>query len=124
MAFNVAELYLSDDATDHRFYSTCYKRETLIEWLPTGKEFPKPPAKYQFGNQCLDCASFDKNFQMQYNISVNQARSWVTADGCSKCLEDGTELDADAARARFGNLVLTEPRLQSDGGGSEGETGF
>jgi len=114
---------MTDDAEDERFYSTCYKRETLVEWLPTGKEFPKPPPKYQFGTQCLDCASFDKNYQMQYNVSVNQARSWVTADGCSKCLEGGTKLDADTARARFGQLVLTKPRIQSDGGDNDGETG-
>ncbi|GAB5361995.1 hypothetical protein AAMO2058_000760100 [Amorphochlora amoebiformis] len=75
----------TDDPTDPIFYSTCYTRSWLIEWLPLSKTAPPVPRKFIFNGECLSCQSF-RETDPSIPISQNKTINWYfSTDKCQNC---------------------------------------
>jgi len=77
------EYVVSGDPEDMTFYSTCYVRESVVDWLPTGKERPQEPAGFVFNECCVSCDDYRRNAAEA--SSVLAPRRWTLDPRCTDC---------------------------------------
>eukprot|EP00039_Didymoeca_costata_P029030 m.22963 g.22963 ORF g.22963 m.22963 type:complete len:1851 (-) comp7454_c0_seq1:181-5733(-) len=81
---------VNDNPEDPIFWSTCYDRVIIKEWLPTTSE-SQTDASLQFtfdnGTYCLDCESYLQNYFKEYNVTQMTTRQWwLQPNGtCADC---------------------------------------
>jgi hypothetical protein len=80
----IDEYSTTDDPEDPLFYSTCYVRTELIEWLPTGNKLAAPDDEFQFHGKCVDCEAFEQNQDLTefYSSAVLQVPVWDLDPTC------------------------------------------
>ncbi len=58
------EFIITDDPLDPRFYSTCFVREEMIEYLdPPSARVEEEPG-WKFNGMCLECSTWERNMNM------------------------------------------------------------
>jgi hypothetical protein len=82
LPFPQGELVTTDDPEDPIFYSSCYVRTKVIEWLPTGPEKRKQP-NFVFHGVCLDCKTYEENLKTP-NETALDVPLWLTSQ-CKDC---------------------------------------
>jgi hypothetical protein len=104
------ETRYSEDAEDSAFYGTCYRRETKIDWLPTGRALEAVPVRVNYNGYCLTCDSFDENGGEagKYNFTEGQLRNWQVTSTCEACNP------ADVKRQEAMSGPITEDAAQSN----------
>ena len=89
-----SEYTSTKDMEDPVFYSTCYTREaTRNRWIKFPRTFP--PGDFVFGDQCIDCKSFDES-SANLNSGDLQGRRmtrWLPAPRCADCLGAQTPMN-------------------------------
>lgn len=86
------EFVISDDVEDPIFYSTCYARERVVDWLAQDDEEPPPP-RWRYNHRCISCDSFQRNLIMP--PSPLHSPRWEVPDKCDDCTRDVKPLDGD-----------------------------
>ena len=85
---------VNDNPEDPIFWSSCYDRVVIKEWLPllkelAGREDSDAELQYSFknGTQCLDCESLRSNHLTEYNLTeMRTPRWWLQPEGvCFDC---------------------------------------
>ena len=80
------EFTTTPDMEDPMFYSTCFLREKYrSKWVKFPRSFP--PGDWSFGEQCLDCGSYN-DATTNLNSGDTQGRrlnKWLAAPRCADC---------------------------------------
>ena len=78
------EFIISEDPKDPKFYSTCFARERVIEWLPV--KIQKQQVRWKFNGKCVSCESYAERLALESsNASSLKAINWHVSDVCIDC---------------------------------------
>ena len=100
---------VADNPEDPIFYSTCYSRLIIKEWLPLEADGRGPDesgemaTSFMDGKHCLSCASYRDNYVGEatygYNMTTMPARQWWLKEvncPCSSCADEGDTVSSDS----------------------------
>ena len=77
------EFIISEDPKDPKFYSTCFARERVIEWLPV--KIQKQQVRWKFNGKCVSCESYAERLALESsNASSLKAINWHVSDVCNR----------------------------------------
>eukprot|EP00937_MAST-01D_sp_MAST-1D-sp2_P001009 g1009.t1 len=67
-----AMYYTTDDPEDPAFYSTCYFKQSGLQWLPTGRKRLPGTKTWKYQGSCVDCNDYRRNQTCRLrNLSPN-----------------------------------------------------
>ena len=88
------EYYTTDDPEDPAFYSTCYVRTEVINWLPTSVKPPPNVDDFHVHGKCIQCDDLTRN----HVLTGMQAPIWDLDPMCLDCKAPPTGAGRRASR--------------------------
>jgi hypothetical protein len=79
------EFIITDDPLDPKFYSSCWVREEIVDFLPPqGHAAPPTESPWKFDGVCVDCESWFAN--VNNSDSVSYIPVWAMKDDDEACM--------------------------------------